>query len=70
MWPHEQAVLEALARVEREPDEAEHLLAFLPPRTRFAGMALLTELSRCISAELVSQLRRPNRHSENRSLPA
>ncbi len=56
-WPHEQAVLEALARVEREPGQAENLLTFLPPAKRAAGMALLAELSRCISEDLASRLR-------------
>lgn len=66
LWPHEQAVLEALARIDREPDQAENLLAFLPPTTRTAGMALLADLSRCISTELVTRLRQPSRNSGNR----
>jgi len=61
LWPHEQALLEALARVDREPDQAETLLAFLPPTTRTAGMALLTDLSRCLSLELATRLKRPRR---------
>lgn len=57
LWPHEQAVLEGLARVDREPDRAEHLLAFLPPATRLPAMALLSELSGEISARRSARLR-------------
>lgn len=70
LWPHEQALLEALARVDREPDQAENLLAFLPPATRAAGMALLTDLSRCISAELVNRLKHPSRNPGHPPLSA
>lgn len=66
LWPHEQAVLEALARIDREPDQAENLLDFLPPTTRTAGMALLADLSRCISTELVTRLRQPSPNPGNR----
>jgi len=66
LWPHEQALMEALARIDREPDQVENLLAFLPPTTRTNGMALLADLSRCISAELVARLKRSSSNSENR----
>lgn len=56
-WPHEQAVLEALARIDREPDRTEALLSFLPPIQRSYGMALLAELSRHLSAVLSTRLR-------------
>lgn len=69
-WPHEQGLLEALARVDREPDQAEELLAFLPPARRIAGMALLAELSRCISEDLAARLKNADRNFETRPASA
>lgn len=68
LWPHEQALLETLASIDREPDQAEELLAFLPPTTRTDGMALLADLSRCISAALVNRQKRLSRNPEHRTV--
>jgi hypothetical protein len=59
-WPHELAVLEALARIDREPDEAEALLTFLPRAKRTVGLALLAELSHRLCGDLSARLRQPS----------
>ncbi|NBB91826.1 MAG: hypothetical protein GVY32_01495 [Gammaproteobacteria bacterium] len=58
-WPHERAVMEALARVDREPERAEALLTFLPNPARLAGLALLADLSQRISAGLTLRFTHP-----------
>lgn len=58
--PREQALLEALARVDHDPQEAERLLGFVPEKSRFTSLALLTELSRGLSAQLATRLRDPS----------
>lgn len=57
--PHEQALLTALARVDHDPEQADCLLEFLPEKSRMRGIALLTELSRKLRADLSKRLRHP-----------
>ena len=51
-WPHETALLEALARVDRDPVEAETLLAFMHPDQRIRALATLSELTRGLNRRL------------------
>jgi hypothetical protein len=55
--PQEQALLEALAHVDRDPDHAERRVAFLPLDQRQALIAALSEANRRLSNALNDRLR-------------
>jgi len=57
--PIEQVLLEALARVDHDPEGADRLLDFLPEEARVTGLALLAEISRDLSAALFARLKHP-----------
>lgn len=57
VWPHEQALLEALRRVDHDPDCALALLDFLPATRQPTVLALLSDLADQLSLAVSARLR-------------